>query len=407
MGPTGNGSSVLRHCLGPIFFSKYQCIDGICAFAYSDYFYLNFVTKVQWSSPQADAVVDATLTPSITVNWSPVASIGSVSATLYLMHYAPIFNLEVSSKTVNMQDGSATLFANDGSMLPMFFQISYNCFAWGLLCSTERGPLFHVPSHYSAPVNYNGQGATKPYSLWKANCSDCTPLSTGMFCGMCNKCYVISASLDCTDCYTTNNVMVSNLRLDIGWFRVTHMSFKMSGVSSANLVLQFQASVDYQKSGEIALIPETLIPGTGWRFGSVLGFEFSVGFLVDMKATYALTASTRVRAVISARSTISYSYEGRYGADVTSLSELSGDFVNYTGGVTTMEGSGNVELTLGLRPSLICSLSPLAKAWAGFEPQIKGLPSNTLRMLPLLPTDTGAKLSRACIFSQKRVSRRI
>ena len=194
---------------------KYNCLFAnlLCSQAYSEYFYINFTPKIVWTSPSADAIFNPSQIPSITATWVPVG-VGS-APTISLMKLAPI-DIPVSTTSVNTFSGTASLSAEGGSSLPMFFMISYNCRVLGYFCTNERSPIFHVPVSYSAPVNYNGASATQSYPLWSQECGDCGPGSTGKFCELCDQGYNISASLDCTNCFMTNDVTLSHLYLDIG-----------------------------------------------------------------------------------------------------------------------------------------------------------------------------------------------
>ncbi len=105
-----------------------------------------------WTLPVAGASFDPTVVSSVTATWSP-ASVGSTTY-ISLMRSAPIDFL-TSSRQINAASGSATLPLNGGSIFPMFFMISYKCRILNYFCTNERGPLFHAPNHFSAPVNFN------------------------------------------------------------------------------------------------------------------------------------------------------------------------------------------------------------------------------------------------------------
>ena len=94
---------------------------------------------------------------------------------------------------------------------------------------------------------------------------------------------------------------------------MTYLSLRMAGTSRVNTVLDLQASLEFKQEGTLQLIPEVPVPKAGKILGTIFGIEFSLGLLVDMKATYALSLSAEGRAVVSATSTVDYSYIGQYG----------------------------------------------------------------------------------------------
>ncbi len=77
----------------------------------------------------------------------------------------------------------------------------------------------------------------------------------------------MSGSLDCTNCYMTNNVIVSNLVIGIAWNQLNHFSVNMSGTSYINTVLDLRANLDYQNSGTQTLWPKTAVPQLGFSLG--------------------------------------------------------------------------------------------------------------------------------------------
>eukprot|EP01106_Pelomyxa_sp_JSP_P013324 TRINITY_DN3953_c0_g1_i1.p1 TRINITY_DN3953_c0_g1~~TRINITY_DN3953_c0_g1_i1.p1 ORF type:complete len:619 (-),score=211.23 TRINITY_DN3953_c0_g1_i1:82-1668(-) len=282
----------------------------------------------------------------------------------------------------------ASFDVEEGSLFPLYFALSYDCAFGTYWCQWERSPQFFIPIKGEASYNYNSttSSAIANIPLWNLTCGNpgVCPLPDSSFCRLCDKGFVSSVTLDCTDCWLNANLVISDMQFVLGMGVVTLCMVRAAGAVTA--AAQARLAVDGASvafGGDVLLISEP-IPS--------LGYEFDLGFmLLELGASWSITAQFNAQlnstgvltagADATVKYNVSLSYFGEDDAAVASGAVVAQKV--WRGVDAQMRGASDASVSLSPTISLTIpelltletAVSPTVHSWVNFSyPAFEAIP---------------------------------
>jgi hypothetical protein len=145
----------------------------------------------------------------------------------------------------------AVVHPDTGSTLPTYYEIAYDCWFFGYLCSRVTSKTFNLVDFHEGAWNEDQSGSVmqKSINLAHASCdSDCSDSSTSLFCRACKAGMDITADATCENCHA--KVRAGFYGLELEFQRTTVKLFKVDfyGRIDMELHLKMDSSVSFTKT---------------------------------------------------------------------------------------------------------------------------------------------------------------
>jgi len=208
---------------------------------------------------------------------------------------------------------SVSIKPERGSVLPVYFQIAYDCWFWGHLCTTVNSKKFNLVEFHKTLWNEDDKGNIKePHIVIKdLTCaSECGSDSGSLlFCTACNAGVDMAASATCDNCHANLRAGFYGLQLDFTGTTLEFFQLGFYGRAQVGIDLNLKASAQFSKSFIRDLFSADVV-STGFYIGPV-SISLTVTLTGELPVAFNLEGS--MQGSIQAEGTMDFSAEAKYG----------------------------------------------------------------------------------------------
>jgi len=212
---------------------------------------------------------------------------------------------------------SAILHPDEGSVRPVYYQISYDCWFFGYVCSKVKSKTFDLIDFHSRSWNedQNGKVLKPDKSLAEVSCkSNCNSTSSSLFCKACNAGVEMSASATCENCHARVRAGFYGLNLDFSGFSVKTFQIGFYGRVDMDIHVDMKASVTIEKEYNVPLFKYT---PAGFQFYiGPISITLGISLNLDLPVTFNLSGS--LDATIDSTGALNVFADAKYGESIPS-----------------------------------------------------------------------------------------